>query len=101
MNVLPEYVVLEQMTYSQSKQQIQASRLRTSAHCVVHSCLRSLPAEIDVAVSGLPCTDMSRAGKRLKRHGPTAPVYMTHAKYCNESGVKLVILECTPDSRYQ
>ncbi|CAE7942002.1 unnamed protein product, partial [Symbiodinium necroappetens] len=40
---------------------------------------------------------MSCLGKKMKRDGPTASIYMTHAKFCKRSRVRLPILECTPD----
>ena len=35
-------------------------------------------------VSGLPCPDMSTAGKRRKRAGPTNAVNLAHGKYITQ-----------------
>ena len=53
----------------------------------------------DFGVSGLPCTDMSIRGKRLKRDGPSNSVFMTHAKYVESHKVPLFVIECTPAPR--
>ena len=53
----------------------------------------------DYGCSGLPCTDMSRAGRQLKKHGPTNSVYMTHGKYVETKEVPIFTVECTPESR--
>ena len=51
----------------------------------------------DFEVAGLPCTDQSRAGKRLFHNGPTAPVFMAHAKIHLAKQTPLVLLENVPD----
>ena len=53
----------------------------------------------DFGCSGLPCTHMSRAGKRLKREGPRPAVYLTHGKYVETKKVPISIVECTPETR--
>ncbi|CAJ1422350.1 unnamed protein product [Effrenium voratum] len=73
-------------SYRGKKGAIVGSWLQQAADCLAHACECPLPQGVDLGVSGLPCTDMSRAGKRKKRFGPTAPVYMTHAKFCQKTG---------------
>ena len=70
-------------------------------HCWAHNQQCVVPLRVHLGVSGLPCTDMSRAGKMLKSAGPTASVYLTHAKYCQNARVPLPVLECTPAAGLQ
>ncbi|CAK9089666.1 unnamed protein product [Durusdinium trenchii] len=44
-------------------------------------------------VAGLPCTDQSAAGNRLYQEGPTAKVFLAHAKRHIEKETPLLILE--------
>ncbi|CAE7576306.1 unnamed protein product [Symbiodinium sp. CCMP2456] len=46
----------------------------------------------DFGCSGLPCTDMSVAGKRLGQEGPTSPVYVTHGKFLSRKKIPLFVL---------
>ena len=55
----------------------------------------------DYGCSGLPCTDMSRAGHQMKRHGPTNSIYMTHGKYTETKRVPLFTIECTPETQLE
>ena len=90
-------------TYGQKKRRILKSKMMTQGFCSTHQRMCAWPsAEGDVHFdcSGLPCTDMSRAGKQQKRHGKTASVYVTHAKYCRECKIPLVVIECTTDARH-
>lgn len=50
----------------------------------------------DFGCSGLPCTDMSKAGLKRKRHGPTNSVYISHGKYAEQKKVPVFVVECTP-----
>ena len=70
--------------------------LQGSQMCRQHEDVCPIP-EADFAVSGLPCTDMSRAGKHRLREGPTSPVYMVHGKLHCEQKTPLLLLECTPE----
>ena len=47
----------------------------------------------DFETAGLPCTDQSRAGKRLFEEGPTASVFCCHAKRHIELQTPLILLE--------
>ena len=86
-------------SYEAKKETILSSWLQETSPCL-NCCDRlcRVPSA-DFGVSGLPCTDMSRAGLRQKRHGPTNGVYMTHAKYNLRHRTPLFVLECTPDTR--
>ena len=86
-------------SYKQKKFIIMSSWLQASSPCL--SCCEPLcrVPEADFGISGLPCTDMSAAGLRQKRHGPTNSVYMNHAKYNKKMRTPLFIVECTPDPR--
>lgn len=52
----------------------------------------------EFSVAGLPCPDMSAAGKRLKRAGPTAKVYMAAGRYHTVNETPLLLVECTPET---
>ena len=84
--------------YENKRRKILGSRITTHAPCAMHSgnlggC--EIPGA-DFGVSGLPCTDMSMAGKRRFRHGPTNAVFMTHGKYTEAHKIPIFIIECTP-----
>ncbi|CAK8995798.1 unnamed protein product [Durusdinium trenchii] len=73
-------------SYKIKKQRIKESELMEYQLCNTHSWSDSESEYCCVpgahfGCSGLPCTDMSRAGKRKKRFGPTNSIYMTHGKY--------------------
>ena len=89
-----------QETYEAKRRKIIGSAIMDAAPCAWHrgrtaGC--TVPSA-DFGVSGLPCTDMSICGNRLKRHGPTNSVYMSHGKYTEKHKVPLFIVECTPAS---
>lgn len=95
----------EHDSYRRKRRKIQRSILvdaqvrKTHSHSDSWQDLCSVPAAVDFGCSGLPCTDMSKAGNQLKRHEVTNTVYMAHGKYCESHRVPLVIIECTPESR--
>ena len=51
-------------------------------------------------MAGLPCWDMSLAGKRLQENGVTVGCFLTHAKRHVELETPLVIVENTKDRTY-
>ena len=88
-------------TYTAKRRRIQRSVLVDTqvcnTHCWGEDSVCTVPSA-DFGCSGLPCTDMSRAGRQLKRHGLTNSVYMTHGKFVETKRVPLFIIECTPES---
>ena len=89
--------------YSSKRQKISRSVLVADQKCNTHSFLESdsercVVPGADFGCSGLPCTDMSKAGKRQFRHGPTNGVYMTHGKYVEAKQVPIFVLECTTET---
>ena len=88
--------------YKTKKRKIQRSVLVGERVCNTHSCDPNdhchVPA-CDFGCSGLPCTDMSRAGYQMKRDGPTNAVFMTHGRYVEATKVPVFIIECTPEPR--
>ena len=90
-------------SYQTKRRKICGSVLLPTQLCNTHShtdsesdwCMVPSP---DYGCSGLPCTDMSRAGRQLKKHGPTNSVYMTHGKYVENKKVPIFTVECTPES---
>ena len=98
----PELQLGPQVSYATKRARILGSHLVDGQSCVTHPGLGGCEAPYaDFGVSGLPCTDMSRAGKRQKRHGPTSSVYITHAKFVSKKKVPLFVLECTPATYLQ
>ena len=90
-------------SYKVKRRKIHRSVLVGSQCCNVHSTSdlegdKCMVPYADFGVSGLPCTDMSRAGKQLKKHGPTNSIYMTHGKYAETMRVPLLLIECTPEA---
>ena len=91
-------------SYKVKRRKIQKSVLLPTQLCNTHShtdlesewCTVPSP---DYGCSGLPCTDMSRAGYGMKKHGPTNSVYMTHGKFVERKKVPIFTVECTPESR--
>ena len=88
-------------SYDRKRRRIQRGLLAPTQLCAAHSwaeggsdCCQVPRA--DFGCSGLPCTDMSRAGLKQKRDGPTNAVYVTHGKFVCDTGVPLLVLECTP-----
>ena len=75
-----------------------ADHIASSGRCYTHqgTCGIQKPMSI-FCVSGLPCPDMSTAGKRLKRAGTTSNVYLSHGKYHQRQKTPLLLIECTPD----
>ena len=55
----------------------------------------------DLDVSGLPCPDMSKAGKQLFEEGVTSAVFCCHAKLNVELGTPLLIIENVQDRSYE
>ena len=83
--------------YEDKKRAIMSSWMQEFSPCMrCYDGLCRIP-QADFGVSGLPCTDMSRAGLRRMRHGPTNGVYMTHAKYNKRCRTPLFVVECTPE----
>lgn len=87
-------------SYVGKRRKIHRSVLVDAQDCKTHSCSDSEVCRVpdpDFGCSGLPCTDMSRAGKQLKRDGPTNSVYMAHGKFCETKKAPLILIECTPE----
>ena len=78
----------------------QAPLFRTQ-HCFTHDkecALFGAPsAHSDFEVAGLPCWDMSLAGKRLQEEGRTAGAFLAHAKRHVEKETRLIVVENTKD----
>ena len=84
--------------YSSRLQSVKNAPLATRAHCVQHQHPCCLAKNHCLAVSGLPCPDMSTAGLMRKRAGETSNVYLAHGKYCTKHRTPLMLIECTPES---
>ena len=75
------------------------AHLASTAGCETHGRNCSTMLSPDFDVSGLPCPDMSTAGKRQKRAGGTVPVYIAHGKYVTAQRTPLLLVECTKVAR--
>ena len=91
--------------YDAKRRKIMKTGVACQLDCAAHSVAPEIASEFlngcappyaDFGCSGLPCTDMSRAGKRLRKHGPTNSIYITHAKFVQQKRVPLLVIECTP-----
>lgn len=85
-------------SYSQKLSAVNHSHIATTGQCLRHSQGCSVVKPMATfGVSGLPCPDMSTAGKRRKRAGPTATVYMAHGRYATIHKIPLLLVECTKE----
>ena len=84
-------------TYSQKLEAGKKAALAGRAYCQTHRrwCATAKSASFDV--SGLPCPDMSTAGKRKRRAGVTSGVYVAHGEYVTRNAIPLLLIECTKD----
>jgi len=99
LDLLPNGTLDPDWTYSEKLQATTGVTTARFGSCVTHDshCFVNKTAVFDV--SGLPCPDMSRAGKRRKRAGVTNSVYLAHGRYVTLNRMPLQLTECTPDSR--
>ena len=61
--------------------------------CYEHNRQCQVLVRTDWETAGLPCVDYSFAGKRLQEDGPTATVFITHAKRHIQLGTPMILLE--------
>lgn len=86
-------------TYSKKLKAVSGAVPATRTQCLAHGgvCLNS-GRDVDFAVSGLPCPDMSAAGLRRKRAGETSNVYLAHGSWTTRNRIPLLLVECTPET---
>ena len=81
--------------------EINRSPLKTKQWCYTHHRECSLGVcggmKPDYDISGLPCPDMSPAGSRRREEGPTAPVFICHAKLHIALQTPMLVIENVPD----
>ena len=101
---LPEGSYEESDSFMQKLESIDRADLMASQYCYTHN--RSCPlfgckpgSQSQLEVAGLPCWDMSAAGKRKREAGRTAPVFLAHAKQHIEKETALIIIENTKARR--
>ena len=100
--ILPEGTVIDQ-GYLKMSHAVNQAQVMPKQFCYTHNqqCRvfgrRAVHADYDI--SGLPCPDMSRAGKQLFEEGPTAVVFACHAKMHAHKRTKLLVIENVPDAR--
>ena len=71
--------------------------LAQNGQCYHHGAACDVQKRPIFTVSGLPCPDMSTAGKRRKRAGVTADVYLAHGRWASMLEVPLILFENTKD----
>ena len=99
LELLPYKLIDDGATYSKNLSAVQCCCLSQVQCCGVRvGELCSVATGSDFCVAGLPCPDMSVAGKQLKRAGPTAKVYMAAGRYNSVHETALLLVECTPDT---
>ena len=95
--LLPYGTLMADQRYSQKLKAATGVPVAPRSPCYIHSG----PCEVNkrpiFSVSGLPCPDMSSAGKRRKRAGVTSNVYLCHGRWATENEVPLLLIECTKD----
>ena len=94
--VYPKVPRLE--SYSRKLEATQNSHVVSAMYCVKHFKMCPTAKAPVFDVSGLPCPDMSTAGKRLRRAGATSEVYIAHGKYVTQNATPLLLVECTKES---
>jgi hypothetical protein len=70
--------------------------LFTHQWCFTHGRMCPLfgrAVETNLETAGLPCTDQSRAGNQLYEQGPTAVVFIAHAKRHIQKRTPFIIIE--------
>ena len=79
---------------------LEQAPLLTHQFCKTHQrncALLGPSAESQWGTAGLPCPDQSRAGLRRYEEGPTAPVFICHAKRHVEKRTPMILLENVQD----
>ena len=85
-------------TYSRKLSAVKQTHIATTGQCLRHCALCPVFKPMaQFGVSGLPCPDMSSAGLRRKRAGPTSTVYMAHGRYVSVHKIPLLLVECTKE----
>ena len=93
---LPENTYKKGDCFMKKLWDISKSSMLSEQYCFTHGrqCRLFNPDfESDVEIAGLPCWDFSLAGKRLKEHGPTNTVFMSHAKIHRCKATPILIIE--------
>lgn len=83
---------------------IDRAKLNSHQYCFTHNrqcslgLIRNDPQETaDFDFSGLPCPDMSPAGKNQREEGQTSTVFAVHAKYHIAKQTLMLLIENVPD----
>ncbi|OLP97976.1 hypothetical protein AK812_SmicGene19616 [Symbiodinium microadriaticum] len=88
---------LSTASFVQKKHEAFSSVMQTELPCCTHRETCAIPP-VDIDVSGLPCTDQSRMKRgREFFEGSTSPVFIAWAIRLKRQGIKLAVLENTPD----
>ena len=97
-DLIPNGTLGSDWTYSEKLQATLQVPTAERGFCVAHDCQCAVNKIAVFDVSGLPCPDMSRAGKRRKRAGVTNTVYLAHGRYMTVNRMPLQLTECTPET---
>ena len=79
---------------------IDRAKILKCQYCYTHKgkCGLLDGVQSDYDLSGLPCPDMSRAGRELREEGSTSSVFACHAKMHIEKQTALLVIENVRDS---
>ncbi|CAE8624308.1 unnamed protein product, partial [Polarella glacialis] len=98
MDLVPKGCYNEGDNFEKKKYDIFSSPLLLKPLCGTHGCNCPGLASVDMDVSGLPCVDNSRSKiGRLFQEGPSGPLFVVWALRLKRLGIKMGILENTPD----
>ena len=106
MACLPRGSYRESDSFMQKLESIDRAPMFSAQFCYTHNkscelfgCKPGSGPSSQLEVAGLPCWDMSAAGKRQREAGRTAPVFLAHAKQHIEKQTPLIIIENTKARR--
>ena len=85
------------LPFNEKKKIIFRGPLNCTPSCLTHGVHCPGLVNVDFNVSGLPCTDNSRAkhGREFEE-GPTGPIFISWALYLKRFSIRMAILENTP-----
>ena len=101
---LPENSYNRDDSFADKLYSIDRARLMKRQYC--YTCGKQCPLftpgeESEHETAGLPCVDMSSAGKRRFESGPTAPIFITHGKRHVAKRTRVILLENVQDRFFE
>lgn len=99
--LLPAGTLKTGAVYSEKLRASQEVDIAPRSQCALHNKVCDTVKRPIFSIGGLPCPDMSSAGKKRKRAGPTANCYLSHGRWATALEVPLLLIECTEDRTEQ